>query len=102
MAGEKSRRNCRNILTGREARATSHCNRVQPGRSILMNAPIHLFASTNLFYIWEKAPIEGRVIIVILIIFSIFAWSVMVSKGLQMSRAKKLNSFFDAEFRNQT
>ena len=66
-----------------------------------MNTFMPLLASTDLFYVWQKAPIEGRVILVVLTIFSIFAWSVMVSKGLQMSRAKRLNGFFDAEFRSQ-
>jgi biopolymer transport protein ExbB/TolQ len=35
------------------------------------------------------------------VIFSIFAWSVMAAKALQMRRAKRMNGFFDLEFRNQ-
>ena len=66
-----------------------------------MNTFMPLLASTNILFVWQKAPIEGKVILVILIIFSIFAWSVMVSKALQMSRAKRLNGFFDTEFRSQ-
>lgn len=50
-------------------------------------------------YIWDKASYEGRAILIILVLFSIIAWSTMVSKGLQMRRAKSLNLYFDSEFR---
>ena len=54
-----------------------------------MNAPLCLFAAgmnSQLQYIWVNATVEAKVIIVFLVIFSMFAWSVMVSKGLQMRR----------------
>ncbi len=55
----------------------------------------------ELLFIWEKATPEAKVIIVVLILFSILAWTVMVFKGLQMRRAKKLNQFFTTEFKTQ-
>ena len=55
----------------------------------------------ELLFIWDKATIEAKAIIIILVIFSIFAWSVMAAKGLQMRRAKRMNSLFDAEFRKE-
>ncbi len=55
----------------------------------------------ELLYIWDVATLEAKVIIVILLLFSIVAWSVMTSKALQMRRAKKLNQFFSAEFKIQ-
>jgi biopolymer transport protein TolQ len=55
----------------------------------------------KLLYIWECATFEGKCIIVILAVFSIFAWSIMGSKAMQMRRAKKLNRLFEAEFRVQ-
>jgi biopolymer transport protein ExbB/TolQ len=55
----------------------------------------------RLTYIWGKATPEAKVIIVVLMIFSVFAWSVMASKALQMRRARRLNHYFDAEFRAQ-
>src|SRR5687767_3195344 len=55
----------------------------------------------ELLYVWDQATIEAKVIIVILVIFSIFAWSVMASKALQMRRARKLNMYFNKEFRAQ-
>jgi biopolymer transport protein TolQ len=72
-----------------------------------MNAPFLLAAvgaSTNeaeLLYVWRQATPEAKVIIVCLVVFSIVAWTVMIGKALQMRRAKKLNHFFDTEFRTQ-
>src|SRR3954471_3283403 len=66
-----------------------------------MNVPMYLLAESQLHYVWSRAPNEGRAILIVLLIFSIFAWWVMISKSLQMSRAKKLNLFFDTEFRAQ-
>jgi biopolymer transport protein TolQ len=72
-----------------------------------MNVP-YLFASisgksgqSELDFVWSQARPEAKIIIVFLAIFSIIAWSVMISKALQMRRAKKLNLFFSTEFRSQ-
>lgn len=71
-----------------------------------MTVAYHFFAAAStsqpeLRYVWDQATIEGKAIILILIIFSIFAWSVMASKAMQMRKAKKLNRTFDGEFRSQ-
>lgn len=72
-----------------------------------MNAPIFFAAAIGqssqpeLLYIWDRATLEAKVIIVFLALFSIMAWSVMISKALQMRRAKKLNHYFNTEFRTQ-
>ena len=55
----------------------------------------------ELVYVWRNARPEAQVIIVCLAIFSIMAWSVMISKAIQMRRGKRLNALFNAEFRNQ-
>jgi biopolymer transport protein ExbB/TolQ len=55
----------------------------------------------ELLYVWDKARPEAKVIIVLLAIFSIVVWSVMIYKILQMRRAKKLNYYFNEEFRSQ-
>jgi biopolymer transport protein ExbB/TolQ len=57
---------------------------------------------SELAYLWYQARPEAKIIIICLAVFSIMAWSVMVRKAIQMSRAKKLNGFFNSEFRNQT
>src|SRR5690348_9607486 len=56
---------------------------------------------SELLYVWDKATIEAKVIIVGLIIFSIIAWTVMIYKSMQMNRAGKLNYYFEQEFRAQ-
>ena len=66
-----------------------------------MQVSICFFASSDLLIILEKATPEGKAIIVILMLFSIFAWSVMASKATQMRRAKQLNRQFESEFRTQ-
>jgi biopolymer transport protein ExbB/TolQ len=77
----------------------------------MMNFPAILMAvgapaasaaqQSELLYVWGESTIEAKIIIVILVIFSIFAWSVMAAKALQMRRAKRMNTFFDQEFRAQ-
>lgn len=70
-----------------------------------MSVPFQLLAAATsepeLRYVWEQATLEGKGIILLLIIFSIFAWSVMASKAMQMRKAKKLNRTFESEFRAQ-
>jgi len=70
-----------------------------------MNFSAGLLAATgggfNLSYIWRQSTPEAKVIIGILLVFSIFAWSVMWSKAVQMRRARRLNHYFEAEFRAQ-
>ncbi len=56
----------------------------------------------ELLFIWRQATLEAKCIIVFLAIFSIAAWSVMAAKALQMRRAKKLNTLFEAEYNRQT
>ena len=69
-----------------------------------MNALFFFAAKTGdleLVYVWNQARPEAKIIIVCLAIFSVMAWSVMIRKAIQMSRAKKLNVHFTSEFRNQ-
>ena len=71
-----------------------------------MNVPFLLAVAgdankAELLYVWEKATPEAKVIIVCLVIFSITAWSVMIGKAIQMRRAKRLNLFFNNEYRTQ-
>ncbi len=61
-----------------------------------------LASGAGLWYVISKAPIEGIVILVLLLLFSIFSWSVLFSKVMQMRRAKNLNGFFETEYRGQS
>ena len=56
---------------------------------------------SELLFIWDRATLEAKIIIIFLVFFSIMAWSVMISKALQMRRARKLNYYFNTEFRTQ-
>jgi biopolymer transport protein TolQ len=72
-----------------------------------MNVPILLAAAAantgeaELLFIWRRTTPEGKAVVFCLLIFSIVAWSVMIAKAVQMRRAKKLNLFFNAEYRTQ-
>lgn len=55
----------------------------------------------ELVYVWGQARPEAKIIIAVLGIISVMAWSVMIRKIIQMRRAKKLNAFFATEFHNQ-
>ena len=44
---------------------------------------------TELLYIWGRATMEAKAIIALLFVFSIAAWFVMMSKVIQMRRARK-------------
>lgn len=71
-----------------------------------MNSPIYILAAavgagSELRSVWNNATPEGKGIIFVLAIFSIFAWSVMASKAVQMARARRLNQYFNLEFRAQ-
>jgi len=57
--------------------------------------------TVEFLYVWSEARPEGKAIIIVLVLFSIFAWSVMASKSMQIRRARKLNRLFDQEFRQQ-
>jgi len=66
-----------------------------------MHVPIGLLAESDLLYVVRNATFEGKAIIALLVLFSIFAWSVMAAKATQMRRARKLNLYFETEFRSQ-
>lgn len=55
----------------------------------------------EIVFVWDQARPEGKAIIVLLVLCSIFAWSVMASKAMQMRRASRWNRLFDQEFREQ-
>jgi biopolymer transport protein ExbB/TolQ len=58
-------------------------------------------SQSMLLYVWDKASPEAKVIIGFLFAFSVMAWWVMLSKAVQMRRAKKFNHFFSLEFKRQ-
>src|SRR5580704_9809318 len=55
----------------------------------------------DLLYIWDRATVEAKAIIALLFVFSIAAWWKLITKNIEMSRARKLNSLFGEEFTSQ-
>lgn len=55
----------------------------------------------ELIYVWKQATPEAKAIIACLFFFSIIAWSTMFYKAVQMRRARRLNHYFNEEFRAQ-
>lgn len=60
-----------------------------------------LLAQSSLLDNYHRATLEGKLVIGILMVFSMFAWSIMASKALQMRRARRLNELFREEYRRQ-
>lgn len=60
-----------------------------------------LLAQSSLLDNYQRATLEGKLVIGILVVFSMFAWSVMTSKAYQMRRARRLNLMFREEYRRQ-
>jgi len=56
---------------------------------------------TELLYIWDRATLEAKAIIALLFVFSIVAWWKLISKNIEMTRARKLNALFAQEFSSQ-
>ncbi len=55
----------------------------------------------DLLYVWDQATLEGKAIIILLVVFSIVAWSIMATKAVEMRRARRLNGYFDTEYHAQ-
>ena len=71
-------------------------------KGCLMNGMNYFLAiESDLPYVWNQATPEAKLIIIVLAVFSIFAWSVMLTKAMQMRQARKLNKLFMLEFRVQ-
>lgn len=68
-----------------------------------MNVPIFFLANSDveIIYIWKNATFEGQAIIVLLVAFSLLAWSVMGAKAIEMRRASRMNVYFNEEFERQ-
>jgi biopolymer transport protein ExbB/TolQ len=68
---------------------------------LFLAAPVSQSNQLDLLYIWDQTYPEGKLIICCLFVFSIIAWTVMITKALQMRRARKLNLYFYSEFKTQ-
>jgi len=64
-----------------------------------MNLTATMLASGALRFAFEKATTEGKICIGVLIIVSIFSWTVIITKGRQLYRARKAGKRFFAAYR---
>ena len=79
-------------------RGAAACSR---GKSFFDERSRLFFCDDSIAICLEPGHHAGRAIIVVLAIFSVFAWYMMVSKAIQMRRAKQLNLFFESEYNGQ-
>jgi biopolymer transport protein TolQ len=66
----------------------------------LASAPLFL-ATTNIIQVFLLCDPVGQVITVILIIFSIFAWSVMLGKNAELNKLRRMNHSFEQRLREE-
>ncbi len=60
-----------------------------------------IIASSGAYYAFENSDIVGKSIVVLLFFGSILTWTIMLDKGIALSRAKKLSKSFINSFRNK-
>jgi biopolymer transport protein TolQ len=64
-------------------------------------AAVPLIATVNVIQVFLRSDPVGQVITVMLVIFSIFAWSVMLGKNSELKRLRLLNHQFDQRLREE-
>jgi biopolymer transport protein TolQ len=63
----------------------------------MMTLPITPIFASALQFAFEKATTEGKITIAVLILVSLFSWTVIITKILQLSRASRMSKkFFNA------
>ncbi len=62
--------------------------------------PITPFFASALDFAFKKATTEGKICIGVLIIVSIFSWTVIITKSRQLYRARKMGKRFFASYRS--
>lgn len=66
-----------------------------------MTIPFSLFAaSPGVYYAFENSDNVGKGIVVLLLIGSVFTWTVMIDKAMALYRARNLSQRFIARFRS--
>lgn len=58
-------------------------------------------ALLNIVQVFQNSDPVGQVIVVVLILFSIFAWSVMLGKNSELNKLRSLNYQFDRRLREE-
>ena len=66
----------------------------------LLATPVFL-ATTNIIDVFLRCDPVGQVITILLMIFSIFAWSVMIGKNGELNKLRRMNHSFEHRLRDQ-
>lgn len=66
---------------------------------LLLGTPF--LATTNIIKVFMDCDPVGQVITVMLIFFSIFAWSVMLGKNAELNKLRRMNHAFDRRLRDE-
>jgi len=66
-----------------------------------MNLPLPLFATTNPIQVFLRCDPAGQVITVLLMVFSLIAWTIMIGKHFELKRLRFLNLSFDERLREE-
>ena len=66
----------------------------------LISAPLYL-ATTNIVTVFLRCDPVGQVITIMLLIFSVFAWSVMLGKHSELNKLRKLNHTYERRLRDE-
>src|SRR3954470_1932275 len=64
-----------------------------------MNLITPIFASGALRFAFEKATTEGKITIGVLLLVSIFSWTVIITKSRQLYRARTMTKRFFSKYR---
>lgn len=64
-------------------------------------AALAFFATTNVVQVFLRSDPIGQVITGMLILFSIFAWSVMLGKNADLKRLRRMNHAFEQRLREE-
>ncbi len=64
--------------------------------------PLAAAGSFNLWATFNGAELFGKIIVVLLMFFSLLAWTVMINKYLDLSRWRRLNLDFEAHLKDTT
>ena len=62
--------------------------------------PSPFLASGALGFAFEKATLEGKITIGVLLVLSIFSWTVILTKARQLYRARKASHQFFKAYRH--
>jgi biopolymer transport protein ExbB/TolQ len=61
---------------------------------------VNCFAAGGLVYAFQESTVEGKFVLVCLTTLSLFSWSVMITKFLQVRRARRETVMFHERFRS--